>query len=205
MSFVSGLPVRKMAIDAVVGILSDPANGYNAIFPQVLTSGGYPALSVLPNEIDFNDNSRSFAKSYLAGLADMDLSEISDSLSVVIYTTQVQNLGLVMGHRFAGACQTHIDFYIRQQARRYDALREDALAGTVQDPGMEGSDTESLIAAIEDIAMTVLHADDPDGSLWLSGVVYGLVWQSSTSPLFQVSDGYQQVLQIQFPLEVRIL
>jgi hypothetical protein len=135
----------------------------------------------------------------------MDLSEISDSLSVVIYTTQVQNLGLVKGHRFAGVCQTHIDFYIRQQARRFDALREDALAGTVQDPGMEGSDTESLIAAVEDTAMTVLHADDANTALWLPGVVYGLVWQSSTTPLFQVSDGYQQVLQIQFPLEVRIL
>jgi hypothetical protein len=145
-----------MAIDAVVGILSDPTNGYNAIFPQVLTSGGYPELPVLPNELDFNDNSRSFAKSYLAGLADMDLSEISDSLSVVIYTTQVQNLGLV-------------------------------------------------IAAVEDTAMTVLHADDANTALWLPGVVYGLVWQSSTTPLFQVSDGYQQVLQIQFPLEVRIL
>jgi hypothetical protein len=204
-SFVSGLPVRKLAIDAVVRILSDPLNGYNATFPQVLVSGGYPALPVLPNEIDFSDNSRSFAKSYLAGLADMDLAAISDSLSVVIYTTQVQNLGLVMGHRFAGACQTHIDFYIRQQARRFDALLADEQAGTIQDPGMEGSDTESLIAAIEDTAMTVLHAADPEGSLWLSGVVYGLVWQSSTTPLFQVSDGYQQVLQIQFPLEVRIL
>ena len=69
---------------------------------------------------------------------------------------------------------------------------------------MEGSDTESLIAAIEDTAMTVLHADVAT-ALWLPGVVYGLVWQSSTTPLFQVSDGYQQVLQIQFPLEVHIL
>ena len=205
MSFQSGLPVRKLAIDAVVRILSDPSNGYNSVFPQVLASGGYTALSALPNEIDFHDNSRSFARSYLAGVADVDLTQISDPLSVVIYTTQVQNLGLSMGHRFAGTCMTHIDFYIRQQARRFDALREDALAGDIHDPGMEGGDTESLIAAVEDTAMSVLHADDPGSSLWLPGVVYGLVWQSATTPLFQLPDGYQQSLQIQFPLEVRIL
>jgi len=203
-SFVSGLPVRKLAIDSVVRLLSDPVSGYNAIFPLVHASGGYPELAVQPNDLDFNDNSRSCAKSYLAGLADMDLAEISDAFSVVIYTTQVQNLGLSMGHRFAGTCLTHLDFYIRQQARRFDALRADALAGNTQDSGMEGCDTESLIAAVEDTAMTVLHADVAT-ALWLPGVVYGLVWQSSTTPLFQVSDGYQQVLQIQFPLEVHIL
>lgn len=184
---ISGSPSAR-ARAAVLAVLADEANGFNSRVQANLTGEGLTAFSV-----DFGPKSRTFFQGYI----DRDSEAFDYSILVpnpcamCLFTTgavdgkQVQTATNI----FSGFVEVGIDCYLKFRQR------------SQEDGGIETSDTESVIEAVEAALLWTFHEQEHWGD---GGVAYNRDFKADRGALLMYEDGYQQRISITLAVRVNI-
>lgn len=170
---------RKKVRDALVAVLRHATRGFNARLAAL--AGQY---GVEPFAIDWNPGSTSVFQGYLTS-TDVEIGQLSPDefcpCGVVIYTTTTEAMALQKPSAFSGQVGACVDFYIR--------FRE----------GIEQDDTESIMDAVEDAAVSALY---DDAAAWPPNVTLSAHFVGAKEPARLVGDGWQERLSVQLTFEV---
>jgi len=170
---------RKTVRDAIVSVLSNTTRGFNVKLSALAAAYKIDAFAV-----DWTSGSASVFQGYLTS-ADVEVGQLAPDefcpCGVVIYTTTSEGMALQKPSTFSGQIGACVDFYIR--------FRE----------GIEQDNTESIMDAIEDAALSALY---DNAAAWPSNVILSAHVIGAKEPAALKGDGWQERLSIQLTFEV---
>jgi hypothetical protein len=166
---------RKLVRDAYLGFLADAAAGFNA----QLIALAVP-YQIAPFQIFWQNPSTNFSQTWVE---DVELGPFEEFPAVALYTSEANDTGVPRALSFTGDVTACLDFWIRYRT------------------GAETYDSESLLDATEDAALTVLN--NPLNA-WPPGVLFSRETEIKREPLLPLADGFQQKTSLMSRFSVRI-
>lgn len=172
---------RKTVRDAIVAVLSDAATGFNARL-----NASAIAYGIVPFTIDFTGAAQNFALCKIEP-KDIELCELLSFPAACLYTEEAADTGIPRGITFSGEVIACLDFYLRQHT------------------GVESFDSESMLDAIEDAAMSAIN--NPAVHWPISSAISAIFARKNSANrdhLVQLGDGFGQRIGMRILFEVKV-
>jgi hypothetical protein len=172
---------RKTIRDAIVAVLSDAATGFNARL-----NASAAAYGIVPFTIDFTGAEQNFALCRIDP-QNIELCELLNFPAACLYTEEAADTGLPRGIAFSGEVIACLDFYLRQRT------------------GAEAFDSESMLDAIEDAAMSAIN--DPAVRWPISSAISAIFARKNSAGrdhLVPLGDGFGQRIGMRILFEVKV-
>lgn len=160
------IPYRKLVRDAVVAALSDATNGFNATSLIVAPTYGVSAIS-----FDFTGAAQNFVQVYIKP-EEIELSPLlplNEGPTMALWTDPAVDTGRIRASKFDGGVIFHLCGIISPGA------------------GAELSNTEDILDAYEETALTVLNAAG-----YAPPLRYVRETRIDRAPLMPLADGFRQ-------------
>jgi len=172
---------RKTIRDAIVAVLSAAGTGFNAR----LTASAV-AYGIEPFSIDFTGADQNFALCKIDP-QNIELCSLLNFPAGCLYTDEAADSGLPRGITFSGEVIACLEFYLRQRE------------------GVEGFDSESLLDATEDAAMSAINSPAVSWPINSTiSVIFARKNSAERDHLIQLGDGFGQRIRMRILFEVKV-